>query len=237
MDSTTQYGMHSREQQSLLVSDQPKTRLRRHGAEALTTVELLALVLDGTGNGAATLDAVAALLHSTAGSLRKLRTRPPGAFRGMDGIGEAGAAAIHAVCEIARRYASETCPEGKELTKASDIYEYYGPRLEDLTVEEFHVGILDARYRLDHDRLVSRGLLNSAPVHPREVFRDAIAENACAVILVHNHPSGDPTPSQQDRMITSQLCSAGKVLGIEVLDHVIVGRRRFMSFAEEGILI
>ncbi|MFN9213592.1 MAG: JAB domain-containing protein, partial [Gemmatimonadota bacterium] len=100
----------------------------------------------------------------------------------------------------------------------------------------FHVAILDAQHRLDRDITVSRGVLDASLVHPREVFREAIAERAAALILVHNHPSGDPTPSAEDRLVTEQLVAAGRLLGIPVHDHVIIGRGRYVSFAEAGLL-
>ena len=103
-------------------------------------------------------------------------------------------------------------------------------------MEEFHVAILDSQHRLERDVTVTRGLLNSSLVHPREVFREAIAENAAAIILVHNHPSGDPTPSPDDRITTEQLVQAGRVLDIPVQDHIIIGRGRYLSFAEAGLL-
>jgi DNA repair protein RadC len=103
-------------------------------------------------------------------------------------------------------------------------------------VAAFHVAIRDAQHRLERDVLVTRGLLNASLVHPREVFREAIAERAAAVILVHNHPSGDPTPSAEDRVVTEQLVAAGRLLDIPVHDHVIVGRGRYVSFSEAGLL-
>src|SRR3982750_583263 len=112
----------------------------------------------------------------------------------------------------------------------------FAPRLEDLPVEEFHVAVLDAQHRLERDVTVTRGILTSSLVHPREVFREAIAERAAAVILVHNHPSGDPTPSADDRIVTEQLVAAGKLLDIPVHDHIIIGRGRYTSFAEAGLL-
>jgi DNA repair protein RadC len=116
------------------------------------------------------------------------------------------------------------------------VYLAYAGRLEDCPVEEFHVAILDAQHRLDRDVLVTRGILNSSLVHPREVFREAIAERASALILVHNHPSGDPTPSPDDRAVTEQLVAAGYLLDIPVRDHVIVGRGRYCSFAEASLI-
>ena len=98
------------------------------------------------------------------------------------------------------------------------------------------VAVLDSQHRLERDIAVTRGLLNSSLVHPREVFREAIAENAAAIILIHNHPSGDPTPSADDRVVTEQLVQAGRVLDIPVQDHIIIGRGRYLSFAEAGLL-
>lgn len=221
----------------LSVRDRPRARLQHQGPEALTTAELLSLIL-GTGvKGQSSLDAATAILGSTGGSLRALATRPSAALRVSRGIGAARIAAVQAVCELGRRYASETRAEGPPLGQSRDVYELYAARLEDLPVEEFHVAILDAKHRVDQDVFVSRGLVNSTPVHAREVFRSAIAANACAVVLVHNHPSGDPEPSSQDHAITRSITAAGKMLGIEVLDHIIIGRKRYLSFADAGLLV
>jgi DNA repair protein RadC len=144
--------------------------------------------------------------------------------------------AIHAAIELGRRLAAEGSDEGEPLRGPRDVWRYYAPRLEGLTVEEFHVAILDSQHRIERDVLVSRGILNSSLVHPREVFREAIAERAASLVLVHNHPSGDPTPSSDDRAITSQLVAAGRLLDIPIQDHVVVGRGRYVSFAEAGLL-
>ena len=154
----------------------------------------------------------------------------------LPGIGTARAVAVHAALELGRRLAAESREDGAPLRSPRDVYAAYAPRLEDLPVEEFHVAVLDAQHRLERDVLVTRGILNSSLVHPREVFREAIAERAAAIILVHNHPSGDPTPSADDRAVTEQLVAAGRLLDIPVHDHVIVGRGRYMSFAEAGLL-
>jgi len=103
-------------------------------------------------------------------------------------------------------------------------------------VEEFHIAILDSQHRLERDVLISRGILNGSLVHPREVFREAIAERAAALVLIHNHPSGDPTPSPDDREVTAQLVAAGRLLDIPVQDHIVIGRGRYLSFAEAGLL-
>jgi DNA repair protein RadC len=111
-----------------------------------------------------------------------------------------------------------------------------GPLLRDLRQEEFHALLLNTQHRIIRDVLVTRGILDASLIHPREVFRAAIVESAAGVILVHNHPSGDPTPSQEDRAVTRQLVSAGSAVGIPVLDHVIVGEGRYVSLAELGWL-
>ena len=144
--------------------------------------------------------------------------------------------AIHAALELGRRAAVETRDDGAPVCSPRDVYELYAARLQDLPVEEFHVAVLDAQHRLERDVLVTRGILNSSLVHPREVFREASAERAAAIILVHNHPSGDPAPSADDRAVTDQLVAAGRLLDIPGHDHVIVGRGRYASFAEAGLL-
>jgi DNA repair protein RadC len=154
----------------------------------------------------------------------------------VNGVGQARATAVHAALELGRRLALEAREAGVPLRGPNDVAAIYAPRLQELPVEEFHVAVLDAQHRLERDVLVTRGLLNSSLVHPREVFREAIAERAAAVILVHNHPSGDPTPSAEDRTVTAQLVAAGKLLDIPVHDHVIVGRGTYVSFAEAGLL-
>jgi DNA repair protein RadC len=154
----------------------------------------------------------------------------------VPGVGVAKAVAIHAALELGRRMAAEGREDGMPVRSPRDVVAYFAPRMEDLPVEEFHVAVLDSQHRLERDITVTRGILNSSLVHPREVFREAIAERAAAVILVHNHPSGDPSPSDDDRKVTEQLVAAGRLLDIPVHDHVIIGRGRYTSFAEAGLL-
>lgn len=217
-------------------SERPRERLKHLGAQALGAAELIAVVL-GTGAGKrSTLDLAQAILASSGGSLRRLAAQPVAAVTALDGIGGARATAIHAALELGRRAACEGREEGAPVRSPRDVYLLFASRLEDLPVEEFHVAVLDSQHRLERDVTVTRGILNSSLVHPREVFREAIAERAAAIILVHNHPSGDPAPSADDRAVTEQLAAAGRLLDIPVHDHVIVGRGRYMSFAEAGLL-
>jgi DNA repair protein RadC len=217
-------------------SDRPRERLLDLGAHALSTAELLAIVLGTGGRGQSVLRVGQEILASAHGSLRRLAARPVIELTAHGGIGRARAVVIHAALELGRRMAAEGREESAPIRSPRDVVAVFAPRLEDLPVEEFHVAVLDAQHRLERDITVTRGILNSSLVHPREVFREAIAERAAAIILVHNHPSGDPTPSADDRNITDQLVSAGRLLDIPVHDHVIIGRGRYTSFAEAGLL-
>jgi DNA repair protein RadC len=217
-------------------SDRPRERLVDHGAQALSTAELLAIVLGTGARGRSALGLGHEILGNAQGSLRRLAMRPVAELTTVAGIGRARAAVVHAALELGRRMAAEGRAEAAPIRSPRDVVAYYASRLEDLPVEEFHVAILDAQHRLERDVTVTRGILNSSLVHPREVFREAIAERAAAIILVHNHPSGDPAPSADDRSVTDQLVAAGRLLDIPVHDHVIIGRGRYTSFAEAGLL-
>jgi DNA repair protein RadC len=206
------------------------------GASALSAAELLAIVLGSGTGGRSTLTMAQDVLAQAGGSLRRIALAPVANLTRLSGIGSARAIAIHAALELGKRLATEQREEGRPIRSPADVFGAYAPRLEDLPVEEFHVAVLDAQHRLERDVTVTRGLLSSSLVHPREVFREAIAERAAAIILVHNHPSGDPTPSPDDRMVTQQMVAAGRLLDIPVHDHVIVGRGRYVSFAEAGLL-
>lgn len=217
-------------------SDRPRERLVDLGAHALGSAELLAILLGSGGAGRSALRLGQDVLASAGGSLRRLAMQPPAALRSVTGIGTARAVVVHAALELGRRLAAEARDAGVPIRSPRDVVAAYSGRLEDLPVEEFHVAVLDSQHRLERDITVTRGILNSSLVHPREVFREAIAERAAAVVLVHNHPSGDPTPSADDRLVTDQLVAAGRLLDIPVHDHVIIGRGRYTSFAEAGLL-
>jgi DNA repair protein RadC len=217
-------------------SERPRERLVDHGVHVLSTAELLAIILGAGGRGRSALRIGQDILGTARGSLRRLAMRPVAELTGHSGVGRARAAVIHAALELGRRMAAESREEATPIRSPRDVVAVFAPRLEDLPVEEFHVAVLDAQHRLERDVTVTRGILNSSLVHPREVFREAIAERAAAIILVHNHPSGDPAPSADDRNVTDQLVAAGRLLDIPVHDHVIIGRGRYTSFAEAGLL-
>ncbi len=216
--------------------DRPRERLWRLGPGALSSRELLAILL-GTGSGKHDALATADLLLGAAdSSLRRLAARPGAELLLTDGVGEAKAARLLAAFELAARLAREARPATPRISEPADVARLVGDRLRDLPVEEFHLLALDTRSRVLRDVLITRGLLDSSLVHPREVFRAAIAEAAAGIILVHNHPSGDPTPSPEDRAVTRQLVAAGQLLDLPVFDHVIIAGDRFTSFATAGLL-
>jgi DNA repair protein RadC len=201
-----------------------RARLRALGASALSDRELLALLVGDA--------AQRALSRAGAGRAGELRGVP---HRELEAhVGRAAAARLLAGVELGLRAAAEPVERGRRLHGPADVHGMFGPRLRHLLQEEFHVLLLDTRHRLLRASLVTRGTADTSLVHAREVFREAVREGASAVILVHNHPSGDPRPSPEDRTVTRQLSEAGSVVGIPVLDHVIVGDGRYVSMAEEG---
>ena len=219
-----------------LAPDRPRERLWRLGPAALTAQELLAVLL-GTGcAGRDALEVAGALLGRVDGSLCRLAARPAVEVARTPGVGRAKAGRLAAALELGRRLSVEREPPPERIRGPADVYRLCAPKLRDLSVEEFHVLALGTQSQVLADLLITRGILNSSLVHPREVFRAAIAEAAAGIIVVHNHPSGDPTPSTDDRAVTRQLVDAGRLLDLPVFDHVVIGGDRYTSFAEAGLL-
>ncbi|MHC4924989.1 MAG: RadC family protein [Planctomycetota bacterium] len=219
---------------SWAVAERPRERLRQVGARSLSVRELLALVLGSGHRGAPVLDVADLLIARAGGSLRRLAGLDTAALEGVSGVGRAHASKVLAALELGRRAAEEGVARDEPIRGPSDVFQRMGPRLRDLAQEEFHVLLLNTRHCVIREVAATRGILDASLIHPREVFRLAVVEGAAGVILVHNHPSGDPTPSAEDRAVTRQLQEAGRALGIPVLDHVIVGDGRFCSVVAEG---
>jgi DNA repair protein RadC len=214
-------------------AERPRERLRRVGARNLSLTELLALLV-GSGGAFGSAGAVATRLHEmVAGSLDRLSALDVATLEAVPGVGAATAARIAASLELGRRAVSERAMGAGVIRGPADVFGRMGPRLRDVPQEEFHALLLNTRHRVVREVLVTRGTVDASLIHPREVFRTAVSEGASGVILVHNHPSGDPTPSAEDRAVTRQLAVAGRALGIPVLDHVVVGRGRWVSLAGE----
>jgi DNA repair protein RadC len=217
-------------------SERPRERLYTVGPRALTLVELIAVLL---GTGTARADAVeiaGAVARLGRGMVRELARRPVGELARVPGMGRVKAARVAAALELGRRFSAESAEPGREVSSPADVYRWCAPAMRDLVVEEFHLLALDTQNRITRDLLITRGTLTGSLVHPREVFRAAIAEAAAGVIVVHNHPSGSTAPSADDRAVTRQLAEAGRLLDIPVCDHVIVAGDRYFSFAEAGLL-
>ena len=219
----------------LPLSERPRERLQKHGEEALSVQELLALIL-GRGSKNDSVLSVAQRLLSHFGDLNKLASAGLEELARIKGIGPAKAAQIKAVFELGKRSLSSwDKAEKTKISSAEDVFKLFGQRLKAKKKEHFLVLLLDARNRLIRSVEISVGSLDASIVHPREVFKEAIGESASRLILVHNHPSGDPKPSEADIEITGRLAAAGKILGLEILDHIIIGNKNASSLKEEGL--
>lgn len=214
----------------------PRERLRRLGPRALALRELVALLLGSGVRGVSVLAAADQVVARAGGSARGLARLSCDDLAAVEAVGPARASRFAAALELGRRSATGAGGAGERIRGPADVWRRLGPSLRDLDQEEFHALLLNTQHRVVREVFVTRGILDASLIHPREVFRPAVAEGAAAVILVHNHPSGDPSPSAEDRAVTRQLAGAGRTLGIPVLDHVIVGDGRWAALSDEGPL-
>jgi len=216
--------------------DPPRERLAAFGPEGLTDTELLALLLR-TGTRGRPVAELAGSLLVRHGGLRGLARILPAELRAHTGVGEAKGASVMAAFELGRRLCERRLRPGDLIRSPADVHRHFHTRLRDAPHEVFLVLLLDGRHRVIRPVLTSQGTFTASLVHPREVFGPALREPAAAIVLVHNHPSGDPTPSREDREITARLASAGELLGIPVLDHVVVAEEGYTSLREAGLLL
>ncbi|MCJ7484407.1 MAG: DNA repair protein RadC [Thermodesulfovibrionales bacterium] len=218
----------------LPADERPRERLVKFGEQALSAQELLQLIL-GRGIAGESVVVTAQKLLSQFGSLQRLAEASIEELSLIKGIGLAKAAQIKAAFEIGRRLSTQAMPyKSKELTDPEKVYRLIKSKLKDYHKEHFYIIVLNSRNWSVAE--VSIGTLNANIVHPREVFAEAIKNKAASVIFVHNHPSGDPEPSEEDLEITRKLVESGKILGIEIIDHVIVTKDKFISMKQKGIL-
>jgi DNA repair protein RadC len=217
-------------------TERPRERLLSQGPSALTDAQLLAILLRVGRHRSSAVQVGMDILHRLGGVAGLARC-------GIDelcaiaGVGEAKAAQVKAALELGKRALASPLSKGMKINSSRDLFDHYHPVLRDLRHEIFKVVLLDAKHAIVRDATVSEGSLTLSIVHPREVFTMAVKESAAAVIFLHNHPSGDPTPSQEDKVLTARLVSAGEVLGIRVLDHLVIGDGRYVSFADQGWLM
>jgi DNA repair protein RadC len=209
------------------------------GADTLSEAQLLAIVL-ATGeasSGRSALD-LAMDLGRTFDGLRALDAASIAELCQIKGIGPAKATAIKAALELGKRLSGEPTPRHLKVTSPQDLVNYFQPRLQHLRKEVFKAVLLNTKHQMLKDITVSEGSLSASLVHPREAFLPAIKESAAAVIFLHNHPSGDPTPSIEDKELTLRLAEVGQLIGISVLDHIIIGSGSpgYISFRDAGLL-
>ncbi|MGE3152568.1 MAG: DNA repair protein RadC [Nitrospiraceae bacterium] len=213
--------------------ERPRERLLRDGADSLTDAQLLAIVLRVGRRQASAVEVALDLLSRTDG-LQGISRMGADALCRIPGIGPAKTAQLKAAIELGKRALAQPLSTGQPIRSSGDVFHAYASQLRDLRHETFRLLLLDAKHALIRETVISEGTLTASLVHPREVFSVAVRESAAAVICVHNHPSGDPTPSAEDRTLTRRLQDAGEVLGIPVLDHVVIGDGRYVSFADRG---
>lgn len=219
----------------LPASERPRERLQRYGVEALSAQEILSLIL-GRGISGESVTITAQRLLSRFGNIKGIASASLEELAQVKGIGPAKASQIKASFELANRLEGHSGPDKKELVKTpEEVVSLVKGKLKNKKKEHFQVLLLDTRSQLIKVSEISIGSLDTSIVHPREVFKEAISASAASVVFVHNHPSGDPSPSEDDIKLTERLCQAGEVIGIDVLDHIIIGDNEYTSLKREGL--
>ncbi len=217
--------------------ERPRERLQNYGASSLSHAELIAILLRTGTNRESALD-MAGRIMSQFGSLRGLARATFNELIHLDGVGEAKASQILAGLELGRRLRNDPRLDKRPLSNPQDVFDLLGDEMSLLTQEHLKVILLDTKNRVMEVHDVYKGNVNSSQIRASEVFGAAVKANATAIVIAHNHPSGNPTPSAQDAHVTADLVKAGELLGIDVLDHIIIGHpaeKAFVSLKEQGI--
>ncbi len=217
--------------------DRPREKLLLRGVQSLTESELIAILLRTGTKGKSVLTLAKELLRKNNNSLAMLATKTVSELKRETGIGKDKAATLAAAFELSRRLSySEKLRSNKKITSPSDLAEIFVPLLRDEVKEKFIVVCLNSANKIIKYEEISIGSLNSSLVHPREVFKVAIDNLAAGIVLVHNHPSGNPLPSDEDIKVTKKLTEAGKIFDIKIMDHIIVAGNNFTSFVEKRLI-
>jgi len=215
--------------------DRPREKLKLNGAYTLSDAELLAILIRTGTKGYSAIDVARQLLENHE-NITNLASCDLSEFRKIKGLGETKAITLAATFEIGKRIEAGTAKELNKISQPEDIAKIFIPKYRGARTEIFKVLMLNTANKIFREVNVTEGILNASIVHPREVFRLAITESAASIILMHNHPSGNPEPSEDDRRITKQLVEASKIIEIKVLDHIIIAGDTFTSFTKEGLI-
>ena len=215
--------------------DRPREKLQRLGAAALGDNELVAIVL-GSGSRECGALELANRLLARAGGLYGLTRAALGELHLVPGVGDARAAQVLAAVELGRRTLVRGTTDRPRLSTPRQLASYLLPQYGAGAVEQFGIVMLDTKHRIIRTKILSIGSLDTTVVHPREVFREATSASAAAIVLFHNHPSGDPAPSADDLVLTTRMVNAGDIMGIDVVDHLILADQRYFSLVEAGRL-
>ncbi len=216
------------------LDDRPREKLRLRGPAALTDSELLAIILNTGVRGESVVDVAKRLLEEYGGLSGLVRADMPDLQR-SHGLGEAKAAKLKATMVLAQRLSATSPNDRPQIQTPEDIFALLGSEMSSLDHEQLRVILLDTKNRVLRTATVYQGSVNSAQVRVAEVFKDAVRQNAPGLVIVHNHPSGDPTPSAADVSLTTEICRAGQILGVDVIDHLIVGQGQFRSLRRLGL--
>lgn len=216
-------------------NERPRERMVNNGPESLSTHELLAILLRTGTKNESVLELSGKLLKKI-GGLRMLKEASVQEIMGIPGIGKAKAVQILAALELGRRIHQLSYDDRYVIRSPEDASNYVMEEMRFLSQEHFVCLFLNTKNQVLHKQTVFIGSLNASIVHPREVFKEALKRSAASIICIHNHPSGDPTPSREDIEVTRRLSECGKMIGIELLDHIIIGEHKFVSLKEKGYL-
>ncbi len=217
--------------------DRPREKYYQYGSYGVTDAELLAIIIGKGVKNKSALDLAKEILNKV-GNLKRLSEKSVGEIERLkiNGLGRAKIISILAALEMGRRSLSKKNEKKIIFKKPKDVYDYYYPLISGLKHELFKVAAVDGKNGLIKDTTISKGILDASLVHPREVFKFALNENAGALFLIHNHPSGILKPSEDDLKITERLRSAGELMGIRIVDHVIIIEKDFYSFSQHNLL-
>lgn len=218
--------------------ERPREKMLKQGPQALSDAELLALVIRSgdPGSRQSAIDLGRELIAHFGSNLRELGSADIAELCRIKGMGLAKATSIKAAFTLASRFQARKLERLERFTSPRQVFDYFHHEFRDCRKEYFLTLLLDGKNRIIRRVQVSEGSLNQSIVHPREVFAPAVRESSAALILVHNHPTGDPAPSHEDIAITRRLKEAGEIMGIRVLDHIIVGDGEYVSFVERGLI-